>query len=175
MLQVWEIITELERIGCHQVSYFIFNFMVEGFHCSEHDDVIPDSTGTFYYSIFQKFPPLGPILNGISPIFIFTLSFCFKKFLCTVTLYSIKMHICSFWNEIGRACNMYVRDKRCMQGFGGETWEEQQLVRPRRRWEDNIKMDLWDVGWEGMDWIDLAQDRDSWRVFVNAVMNLRVP
>jgi hypothetical protein len=49
------------------------------------------------------------------------------------------------------------------------------LGRPRRRWEDNIKMDLQEVGWRGMDWINLAQDRDRWRVLVNAVMNLRVP
>jgi hypothetical protein len=49
------------------------------------------------------------------------------------------------------------------------------LGRPRRRWEGNIKMDLQEVGWGGMDWIDLAQDRDWWRALVNAVMNLRVP
>jgi hypothetical protein len=49
------------------------------------------------------------------------------------------------------------------------------LGRPRRRWEDNIKMDLREVGWGGMDWINLAQDRDRWRVLVKAVMNLRVP
>ena len=47
--------------------------------------------------------------------------------------------------------------------------------RPRRRWEENINVDLREVGCGGMDWIDLAQDRDSWRAFVNAVMNLRVP
>jgi hypothetical protein len=46
--------------------------------------------------------------------------------------------------------------------------------RPRRRWEDNIKVDLQDVGWKSVDWIDLAQDRDRWRALVNAVMNLRV-
>jgi hypothetical protein len=45
----------------------------------------------------------------------------------------------------------------------------------RRRWVDNIKMDLREVGRDGMDWIDLAQDRDRWRAYVNAVMNLRVP
>jgi hypothetical protein len=46
--------------------------------------------------------------------------------------------------------------------------------RPRRRWENNIKIDLQEVGW-GMDSIELAQDRDRWRAVVNAVMNLRVP
>jgi hypothetical protein len=54
-------------------------------------------------------------------------------------------------------------------------WWESQTKRPRRRWVDNIKMDLRDVGWDGRDWIDLAQDRDRWRAYVNAVMNLRVP
>jgi hypothetical protein len=49
------------------------------------------------------------------------------------------------------------------------------LVRPRHRWEDNIKMDLQEMECGGMDWIELAQDRDRWRALVNAVMNLRVP
>jgi hypothetical protein len=49
------------------------------------------------------------------------------------------------------------------------------LGRPRRRWVDNIKMYLREVGWDGMDLIDLAQDRDRWRDHVNTVMNLRVP
>ena len=47
--------------------------------------------------------------------------------------------------------------------------------RPRHRWEDNIKMDLQEVGCGGMDWIEMAQDRDRWRAFFSAVMNLRVP
>jgi len=49
------------------------------------------------------------------------------------------------------------------------------LGRPRRRWENNIKMDLQEVGCEGMDWIELAQDRDRWRAIVKAVINLQVP
>ena len=47
--------------------------------------------------------------------------------------------------------------------------------RSRRRWEDNIRMDLQEVGYGGMDWIELFQDRDRWRALVNAVMNLQVP
>jgi hypothetical protein len=49
------------------------------------------------------------------------------------------------------------------------------LGKPRRRWVDNINMDLREIGWDGMDWIDLAQDRDQWRALVKAVMNLWVP
>jgi hypothetical protein len=49
------------------------------------------------------------------------------------------------------------------------------LGRPRRRWVDNIKMNLREIGWDGRDWIELAQDRDHWRGLVNTVMNLRVP
>jgi hypothetical protein len=49
------------------------------------------------------------------------------------------------------------------------------LGRPRRRWEDNIKMDLQEVGWGCMYWIYMSQDRDRWRAVVSAVMNLRVP
>jgi hypothetical protein len=51
------------------------------------------------------------------------------------------------------------------------------LGRPRRRWEDNIRMDLREIGWggSGVDWIDLSEDRDQWRALVNTVMNLRVP
>jgi hypothetical protein len=52
---------------------------------------------------------------------------------------------------------------------------KRQLGRPRRRLEANIKMDLSEIGWDGMDWIDLAQDRDQWRALVNMIMSLRVP
>ena len=65
--------------------------------------------------------------------------------------------------------------EKCIQGFGGETRRKEPLGRPRRRWEDNIKMDLQEVGRGGTDWIVLAQYRDKWWTLVNAVMNLRVP
>jgi hypothetical protein len=56
----------------------------------------------------------------------------------------------------------------------GKPEVKRSFGRPRPRWEDNIKVDLQKVGCESMDWIDLAQDRDIWRVGVNAVMNVRV-
>jgi hypothetical protein len=56
----------------------------------------------------------------------------------------------------------------------GKTEGNRPLGRPRRRWVDNIKIDLKGTGWDGIDWIDLAQDRDQWRALVRTVMNLRV-
>ena len=52
---------------------------------------------------------------------------------------------------------------------------KKQLERPRLRWEDNVEMDLQELGWEGMDWIDLVQDREMWQALLSAVMNLPVP
>jgi hypothetical protein len=57
----------------------------------------------------------------------------------------------------------------------GRPERRRPLGRPRRRWEDNIKMDLKEIGFGDVDWIHLAQDRDRWRALVNTVMNLRVP
>jgi hypothetical protein len=57
----------------------------------------------------------------------------------------------------------------------GKPERKRPLGRPRRRWVDNIKMDLREIGWDSMDWIELAQDRDQWRALVNTVMNIRVP
>jgi hypothetical protein len=57
----------------------------------------------------------------------------------------------------------------------GKPEGKRPLGRPRRRWVDNIQMDLLEIGWGSVDWIALAQDRDKWRALVNAVMNLWVP
>ena len=66
-------------------------------------------------------------------------------------------------------------ERRCINSvLVGKSEGKIPLGRPRRRWKDNIKMDLQDVGCGDIDWIELAQDRDSWRALVNSVMNLRV-
>jgi hypothetical protein len=59
--------------------------------------------------------------------------------------------------------------------LAGKPEEKNSLGRPRHRWVDNINMDLSETGWDGFDWIDLAQDIDQWRALVNTVMNLQVP
>jgi hypothetical protein len=57
----------------------------------------------------------------------------------------------------------------------GKAEGKRPLGRPRRRWVDNIKMDLREIGWDGANWIDRAQDRDQWRALVNTELNFRVP
>jgi hypothetical protein len=57
----------------------------------------------------------------------------------------------------------------------GEPEGRRPLGRPRRRWVDNIIIDLREIRWDGVDWVDLAQDRNQWRALVNTVMKLRVP
>jgi hypothetical protein len=65
--------------------------------------------------------------------------------------------------------------RRAYRDLVGKPEGRRPLGRSRRRWEDNIKIDLVEVRWGDKDWINLAQDRDRWRALVNAVMNLRVP
>jgi hypothetical protein len=78
-------------------------------------------------------------------------------------------------NEIGGACSAYGGEERRTHGFVGKPEGKRPLGRTRHRWEDNIRLDLQEVGCGAIDWIELAEDRDRWRAHVNAVMNLRVP
>jgi len=76
---------------------------------------------------------------------------------------------------MGRACSTCGGERGLYRVLVGKPEGKRALGRPRSRWEDNIKIDLKEVRCEGMDWIDMAQNRDGWRALVNAVMNLRVP
>ena len=67
---------------------------------------------------------------------------------------------------------MYGGGESGVQGFGGKPGGKRPLGSSRRRWEDNIKMDLQEMRCGGMDWIELTQDKDRWRTLVTAVMNL---
>ena len=81
------------------------------------------------------------------------------------------------WRRIrgaGHVAGMCER-RRAYRVLMGKPEGKRPLERPRRRWKDSTMLDLQEVGCGGMDWIDLAQDRDRWRALVNAVMNLRVP
>jgi hypothetical protein len=73
---------------------------------------------------------------------------------------------------MGRAYSTNGEKMNAYRILVGNPEGKRPLRRPRRRWVDNIKMDLRETGW---DWLDLAQDRDQWRALVRAVMNLRVP
>ena len=78
-------------------------------------------------------------------------------------------------NKVRSACSTYGESRGDYRVLVGKPERKRPIGRPRRRWEDNIKMDLQEVRCEGMDWIDAVQDRGRWRAFLNAVMNLRVP
>ena len=71
---------------------------------------------------------------------------------------------------MGWACSTYVVEERLYRVLVGKSEGKRPLGRPKCRWEDNIKLDLQDVECGGVDWIDLAQDRDRWRGLVNALM-----
>jgi hypothetical protein len=75
---------------------------------------------------------------------------------------------------MGGECSADGKERGVYRILVGKPEGKRPLGRPRRRWEDNIRMDLPEVGCGGVDWSGLAQDRDRWRAIVNAVMNLRV-
>jgi hypothetical protein len=74
-----------------------------------------------------------------------------------------------------RARNTVLGCNKCLRLLVGKPEGRRALERPRRRWLDNIRMNLVEVGCGDVDWIGLAQDRDRWRAVVNSVLNLRVP
>jgi hypothetical protein len=76
---------------------------------------------------------------------------------------------------MGRTCGGYGEERGVHRVLVGKLEEKRPFGRPRRRWEDNIKMDVQEVGVGCGDWMELAQDRDRWRALVSTVKNLRVP
>jgi hypothetical protein len=70
---------------------------------------------------------------------------------------------------------MYGRDEKCLKHLGLKPEGKRPLRRPGCRWENNIRMDLGEIGCEAVDWIHLTQDRDQWQPLVSTVMNLLVP
>jgi hypothetical protein len=76
---------------------------------------------------------------------------------------------------MGRACSTNGEKRNACRILVGKPEGKRPLGRPGRWWVDNIKMDLREIGWDGMDSIDLAQDKDKWRALMNTVMNFRAP
>jgi hypothetical protein len=74
-----------------------------------------------------------------------------------------------------RACSTNGPEKNAYRIMVEKPKGKRPLERPRRIWLDNIKMDVIEIGWSGMDWTDLAQDKDQWSTLVNMVMNLQIP
>jgi hypothetical protein len=76
---------------------------------------------------------------------------------------------------MGGACSMNGEKGNVYRMLAGKPEGKSPLRRPRRRWVDNIRLELGRVGWGEMDWICLAQDRKKWRALLSSVLNLRVP
>jgi hypothetical protein len=75
---------------------------------------------------------------------------------------------------MGRACSTNGEKRNVCSILVGKPEGKRSLGRPKHRWMDNIKMNLRETGWGGIDWINLARDRDQWRALMNTVMNLQV-
>jgi hypothetical protein len=76
---------------------------------------------------------------------------------------------------MSRTCSTNGAKRNLYRILVGKPEGKRQVERPIRRWVDNIKMNLREIGMDGMDWIDMAKDRDQWRVLVNTVINVPVP
>jgi hypothetical protein len=76
---------------------------------------------------------------------------------------------------MGRACSTNGEKRNAYRILVGNPEGKRPLGRPRRRWVNNITIDLREIGWDSMDWLDLVQDRNQWKALVNAVLNLRGP
>jgi hypothetical protein len=76
---------------------------------------------------------------------------------------------------MGGSCSTNREERNAYRLLEGKQEGRRPLGRPRRRWVDNIRMDLGEVGWGDVDWIGLTLDRNRWRALVNSVLNLRVP
>jgi hypothetical protein len=76
---------------------------------------------------------------------------------------------------MGGACSTNGEKRNAYRILVGKPEGKRPVGRSRRWWVDNINMDLRELGWDGVDWMHMAQDRDQWRALVNTVLNLRVP
>jgi hypothetical protein len=76
---------------------------------------------------------------------------------------------------MGRACSTNWENRNAYRILAGKPEGKRPLGRSGCRWVDNIEVYLREIGWDGLDWIDLAQDRYQWRALVNTIMNIRVP
>jgi hypothetical protein len=76
---------------------------------------------------------------------------------------------------MGRACSTNGENRNAYRMFVWKPEGKRLLIGQKRRWVDNTKTHLREIGWDGVDWIDMAQDMDQWRALVNTVLNLRVP
>jgi hypothetical protein len=77
-------------------------------------------------------------------------------------------------HEMGGPCSTNGEKRNACRLLVGKPEGKRPLGRPRRRWVDNIRIDLGEVGWSDVDWIGLAKDRNRWRALVNSVLNLRI-
>jgi hypothetical protein len=103
----------------------------------------------------------------------FSLSLRFSFF--TSCLNSEAREIFSYLTLLKYKVARMEKERNAYRILVGKPKVKRPLGRPRRRWVDNIKLDLREIGWDGLDWTDMAQDRDQWGALVNTVLNLRVP